>query len=401
MHSCLQINERTWWVGANDRETDLFEALWPLPRGISYNSYLLLDEKTALIDTVKEDYFDVHLAKLQSLLDGRRLDYLIINHMEPDHSGSVPLLCRAFPGVRILGAAKATEYLGLLYRITDNVQTVKDTQELNLGETMLRFYSTPMVHWPETMMTYEQRDGILFSGDAFGTFAALEGGLFDDETDVEHLDDEILRYFANIVGRYSRMVQKALAKLKGFDIRTVAPAHGPVWRKNPAAIIDRYDRWSRYEAEEGIVIAYASMYANTTEMMEAVARGTAAEGVSAVRIHDIARTHVSYVIRDAWRYKGLVLGSPTYDTKLFPPMDCLVRFLDQKMLRNRVLGVFGTYGWSGGAVKALAEFANREYFDLVGPAVEARFSPTAEDLEKCFQLGRNVAKRLGDGGGRM
>lgn len=219
--------------------------------------------------------------------------------------------------------------------------TVADGGSLDLGKHSLSFHLTPMVHWPETMVTYESEEKILFSADAFGGFGALTGGIFDDEVDIAYFEDEILRYFSNIVGKYCAMVQKAIEKLKHINISVIAPTHGPVWRSNPGWIVDRYDRWSRHQAEAGVVIAYASMYGNTEKMMEAVASGLAEQDVSRIRIHDVSRTHISFLIRDAWRFKALILGSPTYDTKLFPTMDNFVKMLSHKQLKNRILGLLG------------------------------------------------------------
>ena len=395
----IPINEKVFWVGVNDRDTTLFEKIWPLPRGVSYNSYLVLGRKTALIDTVKKFYLPAYLDKLAGLLgDLRKLDYLVVNHMEPDHSGSVKVLHDFCPNLRVIGNKKTAAYLKDLYGITDRVVIVADGEELDLGGRKLSFFFIPMVHWPESMVTFDSAEGVLFSNDAFGGFGTLDGGLFDDEVDIEYFDDEILRYFSNIVGRYAPMVQKAIARLKDLDIRVIAPSHGPVWRRNPAKIVQLYDKWSRYEADPGVVIAYASMYGNTETMMEAVARGLALEHCPAVRIHDVSCSHVSYVIRDAWKYRALVLGSPTHDTQLFPLMDLLVRILENKKLRNRLVGVFGTRGWSGGAVASLSQFARNDGLELIEPVVEAVLSPKSCDLENCVLLGRNIAKRLRENG---
>jgi len=394
----IPINGSTWWIGVNDRETDLFESIWPLPRGVSYNSYLLADEKVAVVDTVKSSAFDAYLAKIRRVLGPERtVDYVVINHMEPDHSGSLRLLREVFPHAQLVGSKKTIEFLGHLYGITDNTRIVGHGDELDLGDSgghTLRFALTPMVHWPETMMTYDTAHQILFSGDAFGGFGALDGGIFDDEVDVDYFDDEILRYFSNIVGKYCPMVQRALAKLQGTPIKVVAPTHGPVWRADPGRILGAYDRWSRYEADDGVVLAYASMYGNTTSMMESVAKGLLDAGFPTVRVHDASRTHVSYIVRDAWRYKGIILGSPTYDTGLFPPMANLVNLLAEKKLKGRILGVFGSYGWSGGGVKALTEFAAQGDYNLLEPVVEARFAPTPTDIEACRLLGRTMAERI-------
>lgn len=395
MNSYLPIADSVYWIGVNDRETALFEGLWPLPRGVSYNSYLILDEKVAVVDTVKAMKSDQYVANLRALVPaGKSIDYLIVNHMEPDHSGSIALLRDIYPQLTVIGNEKTAQLLKDFFGITENVQIVADGDTLSLGQRTLQFHLTPMVHWPETMVTYDTREKLLFSGDAFGGFGALTGGIFDDEVDVAYFEDEILRYFSNIVGKYANMVQKAIAKLAGLDIAIIAPTHGPVWRHNPAHILDLYDRWSRHEGEEGVVIVYGSMYGNSCQMMEAVSRGLTDEGVSKVRIHSVSTTHISYLIRDAWRFRGLVLGAPTYDVGLYPPMSFFIEMLARKKLRQRLLGLFGTYGWSGGGVKTLRSFAEDGDWDLVEPVVEARCHPTPADLDACRQLGRNLAQRL-------
>jgi flavorubredoxin len=392
MKKAIAIANDVYWIGANDRETDLFESMWPLPRGVSYNCDLVAGGKTALMDTVKEASLPACLERLEEARQGgRTVDYLVVHHLEPDHSGALPFLLSRFPEMQIVGNAKTAEFLAHIHRVRGNVRVVKDGDELDLGGKTLKFFLTPMVHWPETMMTYVPQDKLLFSGDAFGGFGALDGDIFDDRLDLAFAEDEILRYFSNIVGKYAVPVQKAIAKLSGTEVRLIAPTHGPVWRKDPGAIVSRYDRWSRQEGEPGVVLAYGSMYGATERIMEEVAAGVREAGVDAVRVHDVARSHVSYVLRDIWRYKGLVLGTPTYDTGVFPPVDALIRLLDEKKLKNRVVGLFGTYGWSGGGVSGLKAFAEANALALAEPVVEARFSATGEELEKARQLGRNVA----------
>jgi flavorubredoxin len=400
MHEAIPITDAIHWIGVNDRETDLFEGIWPLPRGVSYNSYVITDGAVTVLDTVKRTAFAEYLAKLKRLIgEDRPVDNLIIHHLEPDHSGSIVLLREIFPDLQIIGNQRTAEFLEHLYGITENVRVVTDGEEVDLGSRSVQFFITPMVHWPETMMTWAADEGILFSGDAFGGFGTLEGGVFDDEVDVEYFDDEILRYFSNIVGKYSPVVQKAIGRLGDLDIQTIAPSHGPVWRSEPERILGHYDRWSRQEGEPGVVIAFASMYQNTTRMMEAVARGVAQEGCQAVRVHDVCRTHVSYVIRDIWRYRGLILAGPTYDTQLFPRMNYLIHLLREKRLTHRLVGCFGTYGWSGGGVSTLRKFIDEAKLDLVEPVVEARFCPKDPDLEQCEALGRNVVRAVRDAEG--
>lgn len=395
MQSGIPIVDGVYWVGTNDRRTNLFEAIWPIPRGVSYNSYLIIDEKTMLVDTVKDLSVNEYLTRLHGLLGpDRQIDYLAVNHMEPDHSGAVGVLRRVFPNMMIVGSKKTAEFLKSLYGIEENVHIVGDGDEVRLGGRTLRFLMTPMVHWPETMMTYEVRDGILFSGDAFGGFGALDGGLFDDQVDIEFFEDEILRYFSNIVGKYSPMVQKAIQRLGSLNVKVIAATHGPIWRRQPDRIVGLYDRWSRYEAEPGVVLVFGSMYGNTQILAEAVARGLSEAGLKSVRMHNVSTSHVSYIIRDIWRYRGLVLGSPTYDAGVFPPMDALLRLLSTKRIAQRTVGLFGSHGWAGGAVREMAGFVRDSGLDLVEPTVDVQFSGTPEQIEQCRELGRRMVARL-------
>ncbi|NLH40963.1 MAG: FprA family A-type flavoprotein [Planctomycetes bacterium] len=395
----IPIVKDVYWVGVNDRRTSLFEGIWPIPRGVSYNSYLVVDEKTVLIDTVKDLSVNGYLKKLRQVLGpDRQIDYLVVNHLEPDHSGAIPLIKKVFPGIQIIGNKKTAEFVRELYGVQD-VRIVADGEELSLGRRKLKFFFTPMVHWPETMMTYEMSDGILFAGDAFGGFGALEGGIFDDEVDIHYFDDEILRYFSNIVGKYSPMVQKAIQKLggAGVPLRIVAATHGPIWRTDPGHIIRLYDRWSRQETEPGVVVAFGSMYGATERMAEAVERGVTEGGIKTIRAHNVSTSHVSYIIRDVWRYRGLILGCPTYDAGVFPLMNNLLDLLREKRVVNRVVGLFSSYGWSGGAVKGMKQLVEDNKLDLIEPIVDARFCATPEQLEQCQALGRAMAARIRGG----
>ncbi|MFY9397509.1 MAG: FprA family A-type flavoprotein [Desulfomonilia bacterium] len=395
MHDPIEITKDIYWIGVNDYETDLFEAQWPLPEGVSYNSYLVTGRKTALIDTVKKTHLTQLMEKIRALLTGgRTLDYLVINHMEPDHSGAIPILRQLFPEVNIVGNKKTMGMVEAFYGITTGTTTVEDGDGLDLGGHELAFALTPMVHWPETMMTYDRTSRVLFSGDAFGTFKTLDGGIFDDELDIDRYEDEMLRYFSNIVGKYSPMVQKAMAKLKDLEVSIIATTHGPVWRKNPGYVTRRYDRWSRYEAEPGVMVAYASMYGSTRKMAEAVCRGLTLGGVRNIRLHDVSRVHLSYLVRDAWRFQGLALGSCTYEMGLFPAMKTFVELLQEKKLMNRTLGIFGSFGWTGGSVKDLKSFVDKSGWSLVEPLVEVKCSPDGKELEQCIQLGANLARAV-------
>jgi flavorubredoxin len=294
----------------------------------------------------------------------------------------------------IVGNAKTVRFLERFYGITENIHVADDGEVLDLGKRKLQFFLTPMVHWPETMMTYETTSKALFSGDAFGGFGALPDGIFDDEVDLEYYEDEILRYFSNIVGKYSTMVQKAIAKLGDLEVNLVASTHGPIWRTNPCKIIEDYAKWSSHTTEPGIVIAYASMYGNTQKMTEVVARAIAEAGVEKVRVHNLSRTHVSYVIRDIWRYNGLILGSPTYNTKVFPLMQTLLEHLENKKLKNHRVGIVGTYGWSKGAVARMRQLAESPGWELVEPVVEVNCSADEQEEDACAELGRNLAAAI-------
>ncbi|SDJ91669.1 FprA family A-type flavoprotein [Natronincola ferrireducens] len=396
MINTVKIEESIHFLGVNDRETHLFENLWPLDKGVSYNSYLIHDEKIAVIDTVKSTKMDAFIEKIGGIIGDKPVDYLIINHMEPDHSGAIKAVREKYPNVKIVGNKKTFEFLEDFYGIMDHHYMIDDGDVLDLGKHQLKFYLTPMVHWPETMMTYETTSKTLFSGDAFGGFGALDGGVFDDEVNLEFYTDEIRRYYSNIVGKYGAMVQKALKKLKdaGIDIQVVAPTHGPVWRSNPSCIINYYDKWSKAETEEGVVIVYGSMYGNTQKMADFIARKLSEKGIKNIRIYDASKTHVSYIISDIWRFKGVVLGSCAYNTGLFPAMEAVIHKIENSQLKNRYLGIFGTASWSGGGVSTLNQFAEKIKWQKIGESVEAKSSPKEKEFEMCQQIADEMAQLL-------
>ena len=396
MQKAIKITDKIYWIGGNDRETDLFEGLWTLPKGVSYNAYLINDDKTAIIDTIKSGNLSDYIERLTSVLpEGRGIDYLIVNHMEPDHSGSIRMLRHLYPEMKIVGNKKTVEMIDAFYRITESVVEVKEGDVLDLGHHKVTFAMIPMVHWPESMVTYDATEKVLFSTDAFGGFSALEGGIFDDELDMVHYEYEILRYFANIVGRYAAPTQKAIAKVRVLQPKIICPAHGPIHRTNPWHIVDLYDKWSRHETDEGVVVVYGSMYGNTKFMTDAIARSISEAGIKDVFVHDVSRDNLSFMVADIWRYKGLVLGSCTYNTELYPPMATLCRSLSNKMMKNRILGICGSYSWSKGALAELQLFAEQGGdWTLIQPSVEVKSCPTEEDLDQCRLLGRNVAEAV-------
>jgi len=391
-----EIKDGIYWVGVNDRKNDLFESYWPIPDGISYNSYLVKDEKTALIDGVKEGFTEEFLRKTEPLTDLEEVDYVVINHMEPDHTGVFPSLRRINPEITFVGTEKTRDLLGSFYGITDGIKVVESDDSLDLGSKTLEFVETPFVHWPETMMTYNREAGILFSGDGFGTYGALSGGIFDDELDLEKYSEEAVRYLSNIVGAYSATLQAALAKLKSLDIDVIAPTHGPVWRDDPQRIIDLYDKFSSGGANPGITIVHGSMYGFTEKVTEEVARGGRSTGLKDLEVLDSSRVHPSYLVSEAWKRRGLIIGSPTYESRAFPPVSNFLGLVEKKKLKDRVAGIYGSYGWGGGSAKEIKDTAETLNWNLVSSPVEFNGDPSEDQLESGFELGRKVAKSIED-----
>lgn len=392
----ILIKKDLYYLGVNDRTKELFENLWPLPKGVSYNSYLITDEKTALFDTVDVCYSDIFFDKLETALDGRQLDYVVINHMEPDHSGSLGLLKTRYPNIVIVGNKRTADMVQGFYGITDNIKLIGDGDELSLGKHNLQFYLTPMVHWPETMITYETTEKIIFSGDAFGTFGTIDGGVLDTQLHPERYYDEMIRYYSNVVGKFGSPVQKALDKLSKIEIKYICSTHGPVWTipEKIEKVISIYDKLSKYEGDEGVVIAYGSMYGHTEQMAEVIAHELSLHGIKEVIIHNVSKRSDSYIIRDIFKYKGLIIGSPTYNSKLYPYVESLISKIESRDMKNRYFSYFGSYTWAGAAVKQLAQFAERTNFEIIGAPVEIKQSITQDNYDACVALGKAMAERL-------
>src|SRR6056297_112756 len=395
MHHTVKLNDKIHWIGVNDRKTHLFENLWPLENGIAYNSYLINDDKVALIDTVEYSSTEEYIDKIESIIGKeKKVDYLVINHMEPDHSGAIRAIVEKYPGIQLVGNVKTFKIVDAYYGFKDNLYEVKDGDELELGNHTLKFVNTPWVHWPETMMTYDQTDKILFSGDAFGSFGTLDGGIFDDEVNLEFYEDELRRYFSNIVGKYSNMVQKAFKKLEGVDINMIAATHGPIWRSDVNKIIDLYNKWSKYETEEGVVIIFGSMYGNTEKMADYLARRISEQGIKNIRVRDASKTHLSHLINDIWRFKGVLLGSAAYNSVMHPNMEHLTRTLEHMKVKNHILGLFGSYSWNGGGVKTLKKFAENMEWEMAAEPLEIKGIPTEEELSEGDELAKQMAARV-------
>ncbi|MDX9781665.1 MAG: FprA family A-type flavoprotein [Bacteroidales bacterium] len=389
----IVISNKIYYLGTNDRKKSLFENNWPLPNGVAYNSYLINDSKSALIDTLEFGSKDDYLDQISSLLGGKNLDYLIVNHMEPDHSSMIGTLLKFYPSLKIVSNIKAYKMLEAYFKINpENFMEIKEGDELNLGYHKLTFYITPWVHWPETMMTYDTTDKVLFSCDAFGSFGTLDGGIFDDEINFDRYEDEMRRYYSNIVGKYSNMVQKAFAKLNGLDIKIICPSHGPVWRGNPEKAVELYDKWSRYESEEGVVIAFASMYGNTEKMADYVARLISENGIKNIRVYDVSKTHVSYILSDIWKYKSVILGSCAYNAGMHPMMEHLCHELSVINPKDKNYALFGSYSWNGGGLKSLIAFAEKMTWNKVSEPVELMGAPDTIKMQGFQSIADNIVK---------
>lgn len=392
----IEIANKVYYVGVNDRNKALFEGLWPLPYGVSYNSYLIDDEKVCLIDTVEVDFFVQFIEKLREVLGDRQIDYLVINHMEPDHSGSLALLKKYYPNIQVIGNKKTFDMMSGFYGIKDNTIEVKNGEEISLGAHTLQFFMTPMVHWPETMMTLCKGEvSHLFTGDAFGCFGALNGGFIDQEIDTDWCWLEMVRYYSNIVGKYGTPVQNALKKLAGIHIDYICSTHGPVWHKYVDKVISLYDRMSKYETDPGLVICYGTMYGNTERMAEQIARAASLAGVKDIRLYNVSKTHHSYILQDIFRFRGLIVGAPTYNAGLYHEMDVLLQEVANRDIKNHYIGWFGSYSWASKAVAAIGEWnENRLHFEKVGEPVEMKQALTPEIKAECARLGREMAAKL-------
>ena len=399
MQCFRKVTEDLYWVGGNDRQIELFENIFPLAKGVSYNSYLLLDEQTVLFDTADYAIGKQFIENVMSVLNGRNLDYIVVNHMEPDHCSLIGELLLHYPDVKIIGNAKTFPMIEQFFSfdLTGKTLTVKEGDTFCSGKHTFRFIMSPMVHWPEAMMTYDEKDKVLFSADAFGTFNALNGNLFNDELDFnrEWLD-EARRYYTNIVGKYGPQVQNVLKKASSLDIQMICPLHGPVWRSNLNFIIEKYNLWSRYEPEEkGVMIAYASMYGNTENMAEILAVMLAEAGGKNIHMHNISKTHVSELISDSFKYSHIVLASPTYNNGIYPLMDNYLEDMKALSLQNRTIAVLGNGSWAPQATKLIsAKIKEMKNMRLLEASVTIKSSLKEAQLEELNSLSRQIAEEV-------
>ena len=352
MHCVREVTDNLYWVGANDHRLTLFENIHPIPKGVSYNAYLLLDKQTVLFDTVDWSACRQLLQNMEYLLGDRPLDYLLINHMEPDHGASIEEILLRWPKVKIISNDKAFLLMRQFGFDIDGHEliSVKEGDTYSFGDHTVTFVAAPMVHWPEAMVTFDVTNGVLFSADAFGSFIALDGKLFADEVDFDRdWIDEARRYLTNIVGKYGPHIQLLLKKAAGIldQIKFICPLHGPVWRKDLGYFIDKYDKWSRYEPEEkGVLIVYASMYGNTEAAAQCLAARLCEKGVTNVAVYDVSNTHVSYLISEAFKYSHIVLASVTYNLGIYPVMHNLLMDMKALNLQNRTFAIIENGSWA-------------------------------------------------------
>lgn len=357
MHSTRKVTDDLIYVGGSDRRLSRFENLFPIPKGVSYNSYVLLDEKTVLFDTADESISRQYIENVVHALNGRPLDYMVVQHMEPDHCAMIDDMLRRYPEAKMVCSAKAVGMFAQFYGtdVAARALVVKEGDKLSTGEHTLHFVMAPMVHWPEVMVTYDEKDKILFSADAFGTFGALAGNIFDDEITFDTVwMNDARRYYANIVGKYGVQVQALLKKAASLDIEMICPLHGPIWRKDLGLLLEKYQKWSTYEPEDKtVMIAYATMYGNTENAANVLAGMLADKGVKNIAMYDVSETDVSELVAESFRCSHLVLAAPTYNSGIQPKMEAYLSDIKALNLQNRTVAVIDNGTWAATAGKQM------------------------------------------------
>jgi flavorubredoxin len=393
MHRVLA--KGVYYVGVDDHHTELFENLWKIPFGVSYNSYLIVDEKIAVIETVKGPWAQEWLDNIREIVDPSKIDYIIHNHMEPDHTSALPDIAAIAKNATLIYTPRASDIRKSFYDVDLKEKTVEDLEELSLGSKTLKFVHVPFVHWPETMATWLAEDQILFSCDAFGAFGALNGKHFDDEANMELVERESKRYVSAIITSYFKFVQNAIKKVKelGINIKIIAPSHGVIYRKDPMWVIKKYDSWSSPTLDKDCTIVYGTMYGYTHRLAMKLKKELLRLGVD-VKVHNVSYSEMSKIIMDTVRTGVLVLGTPTYDAFPFPKVWAFVNELQGKRFTPRPLGLFGTFGWGGGGVKRLQKIADEMKFELLEPVIRVRGKPSEEEEEQVKQLAKAIASKL-------
>jgi len=397
MYNIKQITGDLFWVGANDRRIALFESVYPVPAGVSYNSYLLTDEKTVLLDTVDSAVSVQFFENVEHVLNGRELDYLVINHMEPDHCAEIPAIISRYSSVKIVCNAKIKAMIGQFFEFDipdDRFVIVKEGDTLSTGRHNLTFVFAPMVHWPEVMVTYDTTDKILFSADAFGAFGAVDGNIFADEVDYDHrYMDEARRYYTNIVGKYGPQVQAVLKKASALDISMICPLHGYIWRKDLGKFIDKYSKWSSYTPEiNSVLVIYASIYGGTRNAAEILASKLADRGVKDIKMYDVSTTHFSYILSDAFKYSHIVFAAPTYNNGIFVNMENLLNDIAAHNLQNRTIALVENGSWAPVSGKLMTEFISKmKNIEIIEPKITIKSVVKVQNEAEIDELAQSLA----------
>jgi flavorubredoxin len=400
MYNTRKITEDLYWIGANDRKISLFESVYPVPTGISYNSYLLLDEKTVLLDTVDKSVTHQFMENIEHVLNGKNLDYMIINHMEPDHCAEIPTIVSKYPNVKIVCNAKTQGMINQFFNFElpqEQWLIVKEGDILEVGKHKLTFVFAPMVHWPEVMVTYDTTDKILFSADAFGAFGAIDGNIFADEVDFDHrYMDEARRYYTNIVGKYGMQVQALLKKAATIDIKMICPLHGYIWRKDLGKFIDKYDKWSSYTPEiQSVLVAYSSVYGGTQNAAEILAGELAKLGVKDIKMYDVSETHPSYVVSEAFKYSHIVFASTTYNNGIFVTMENLLHDIAAHNLQNRKVAIIENGSWAPVCSKLMTEILSKlKNIEIIENKVSIKSAIKPDKYTELANLAQEIVKSM-------
>ncbi len=400
MQATRKITEDLVYVGASDRRLALFENIFPISRGVSYNSYVLLDEKTVLFDTTDYSVGRQFFENVEYALAGRKLDYLVVNHMEPDHCALIEQVISKYPEVKIVGNVKTFQMMKQFFKfdVDKYSQAVSENDTLCVGKHTLTFVMAPMVHWPEAMVTFDMTDGVMFSADGFGTFGALNGNIFNDEIDFDRdFLDDARRYYTNIVGKYGVPVQNLLKKAAGLDIKIICPLHGPVWRTNLSYILGKYDKWSKYEAEEkGVVIVYASMYGNTENAANAAACKLAERGIKDIAVYDVSNTDVSEIISEMFKYTHIILAAPTYNGGIYPKMENLLSDMKALTVQNKKIAVIENGTWAATTGKQIKDIVSTlKNVEIIGDTITVKSALKDNQEKELEQLADSISADIG------
>lgn len=396
MYNTKKIAEDIYYVGASDRRLALFENIYPISRGVSYNSYLIMDEKTVLMDTVDSAVSRQFFENIHHVLNGRKLDYLVVHHMEPDHCAMIEDITLRYPEVKIVGNAKTIQMIKQFYSfdIDSRAIIVKEGDTLSSGKHSYTFVMAPMVHWPEVMVSYDSHTGALFSADAFGTFGALAGNIFADEVDFEgEWLDDARRYYLNIVGKYGVQTMNLLKKAAGLDIKMILPLHGPVWRENISWFIDKHVTWASYKPEiKGALILYGSIYGNTENAANVLASMVADRGVKNIHMYDVSSTDQSVLLAEAFRHSTIVFMSSTYNLEIFTPMAELIQDLKEHLFQNRDVAIVENGSWALQSGKKMAEaFGAMKDIRIINDMISIKSSMKEDQLAAFESLADKVA----------